>query len=95
MCLFDFQAQRQGGTMDYGMIGKIEKAKRYAAERERIVFTQLRATFDGDNNPHTVEFRDGSWHCDCDFFLSRGVCSHSMALERILEGMLPPMKEPV
>jgi hypothetical protein len=75
--------------MDYGMIGKIEKAKRYAEERERIIFEQFRATFDGENNPHTVEYIDGTWRCDCDFFLTRSVCSHTMAMERILEGMLP------
>jgi hypothetical protein len=75
--------------MDYGMIGKIEKAKRYAQERNRIHVESFRATFDGDNNPHTVEYREGQWKCDCDFFLSRAVCSHTMALERILEGMLP------
>lgn len=74
--------------MDYGMIGKIEKAKRYAEERERIHIEHFQATFDGENNPHTVEFVGGQWHCDCNFFLSRGVCSHTMALERILEGML-------
>lgn len=74
--------------MDYGMIGKIEKAKRYAEERGRIHFASFRATLDGENNPHTVEYSDGVWKCDCDFFLSRGVCSHSMALERVLEGML-------
>ena len=45
--------------------------------------------FDGDNNPHSVEFSGGMWKCDCDFFLRRGVCSHTMALERILERMLP------
>jgi hypothetical protein len=75
--------------MDYGMIGKIEKAKRYAQERERIRFESFRATFDGDNNPHTVEFGGEGWKCDCDFFQSRGVCSHTMALERVLERMLP------
>ena len=36
--------------MDYGMIGKIEKAKRYAEERDRILFTRFTVTFDGDNN---------------------------------------------
>ncbi len=77
--------------MDYGMIGKIEKAKRYAAERDRIRFEQFRVTFDGDNNPHTVQFGEGMWECDCDFFKSRGVCSHTMALERILEGMIPEL----
>jgi hypothetical protein len=74
--------------MDYGMIGKIEKAKHYAEERERIVFENFRVTFDGENNPHTVEFLDGVWRCDCDFFITRSLCSHTMALERILEGML-------
>jgi hypothetical protein len=75
--------------MDNGMIGKIEKAKRYAEERERIRFETFRATFDGDNNPHTVEFSSEGWKCDCDFFQRRGVCSHTMALERVLERMLP------
>ncbi len=77
--------------MDNGMIGKIEKAKRYAEERERIRFESFRATFDGDNNPHTVHFETGEWKCDCDFFSRRGVCSHTMALERILERMLPEL----
>ena len=27
--------------MDYGMIGKIEKAKRYAQERDRIQFSDF------------------------------------------------------
>jgi len=75
--------------MDHGMIGKIEKAKRYAEERDRINFEQFRVTFDGENNAHTVHFQEGTWHCDCDFFQSREVCSHTMALERILEGMVP------
>ena len=75
--------------MDYGMIGKIEKAKRYAQERDRIRLESFRATFDGENNPHAVEFESGNWRCDCGFFLTRGVCSHTMALERILEGMIP------
>jgi hypothetical protein len=75
--------------MDYGMIGKIEKAKRYAEERDRISFEHFSVTFDGDNNPHTVHFHEGTWSCDCDFFHSRSVCSHTMALERILDGMIP------
>ena len=75
--------------MDYGMIGKIEKAKRYAQERDRIHFESIVVTFNGQNNAHTVELQDGVWHCDCDFFQSRERCSHTMALEIILEGMLP------
>lgn len=75
--------------MDYGMIGKIEKAKRYAEERDRIRIENLKVTFDGANNPHTVLFSDGEWQCDCDFFQTRGRCSHTMALEQILKDMIP------
>ena len=78
--------------MDYGMIGKIDKAKRYAEQRDRIRIESLTVTFTGENNPHTVHLRDGCWQCDCDFFQTRERCSHTMALEIILEGMIP---EPV
>jgi hypothetical protein len=46
-------------------------------------------TFEGENNPHTVYLDGGVWQCDCDFFQTRGRCSHTMALEMILEDMLP------
>lgn len=75
--------------MDSGMIGKIEKAKRYAQERERIRFESLVVTFDGTNNDHQVRLHDGVWDCNCDYFQTRGWCSHTKALEMILEGMLP------
>ena len=75
--------------MDYGMIGKIQKAKRYAQERDRIHFNTFQVTFDGENNNHTVRYENTEWHCDCDFFQTRGRCSHTMALEMILEGMIP------
>ena len=75
--------------MDYGMIGKIEKAKRYAQERERFRFNQFHVTFSGDNNPHQVSFDHGVFHCDCEFFVVHQRCSHTMALERLLEKMLP------
>jgi len=68
---------------------KREKARRYAEQRDRIRIESLMVTFDGDNNPHTVNYKDGSWQCDCDFFQTRGLCSHTMALEMILEGMIP------
>ena len=74
--------------MDYGLIGKIEKAKRYAEERERIEFTQFEVTFEGENNDHTVTYKNGEWQCNCNFFQTRGRCSHTMALETILEGMV-------
>jgi hypothetical protein len=74
--------------MNSSLIGKIEKAKRYAEERDRLRFKSFQVDFRGDNSCHTVTF-DGGWRCTCDFFAGRGLCSHTMALERILEGMLP------
>ena len=75
--------------MDSAMIGKIEKAKRYAEEPGRIQFDQFRVTFNGTNAPHTISYRQGTWHCTCRFFSTRGVCSHTMAMERVLGVMLP------
>ena len=76
--------------MDYGMVSKIEKAKMYAEERHRFQFETLRVRIQGDNNesPHVVEYDHGVWHCDCDFFASHNVCSHTMAVERILRDMV-------
>lgn len=80
--------------MDYGLIGKIEKAKRYAEqERDRISFKEFKVSFAGENNEHAVSYDNGKWTCDCDFFNTRGYCSHTMALERILEQMIIPSSE--
>ncbi len=75
--------------MDYGMIGKIEKAKRYAEERDRFHFDAVDLTFRGDNNNHRVRFEQGRFQCDCEFFLTHERCVHTMALEILLKDMLP------
>jgi len=80
--------------MDSGMIGKILKAKQYAEERDRIEFTQFSVVFRGENNDHEVTYANKGWYCQCNFFASHGVCSHTMALERVLGNMLCPQKEP-
>jgi hypothetical protein len=74
--------------MDYGMIGKIEKAKMYASERNRIHFKDFTVTIDGDNNPHVVHYNAGDWRCDCRFFQTRGSCAHTRAMEYVLDNML-------
>ena len=74
--------------MDSGMIGKILKAKQYAEERDRIEFTQFSVIVHGENSDHQVTYQHGKWDCHCNFFASHGVCSHTMALERILGNML-------
>jgi len=75
--------------MQSSLIGKIEKAKRYAEEKDRISFSALTATLKGDHDQHTVRYADGKWQCTCSFFATQGVCSHTMALERVLGGMVP------
>ncbi|MBA7635375.1 hypothetical protein ES703_42979 [subsurface metagenome] len=75
--------------MQSSLIGKIEKAKRYAQEPERVTFSELSVKFRGENNDYITEYKEGKWHCSCHFFSSWGVCSHTMALERMLSNMLP------
>jgi hypothetical protein len=71
------------------VIGKIEKAKRYARERDRMRVTGLSVDFHGENDDHKVSLDGDHWHCSCDFFAGYGACAHTMALERVLEQMLP------
>ncbi|MFQ3664152.1 MAG: hypothetical protein SNJ69_17390 [Chloroflexaceae bacterium] len=74
--------------MHSDLIGKIEKARRYAEEPERIKFNELKVTFHGGNSNHTISFHGGHWHCDCSFFQVWTTCAHVMALQRILQPML-------
>lgn len=76
--------------MDSAMIGKIQKAKQYAEETDRILFSEFKVTITGDHNAHVVSYSEGDWQCDCDFFITRGVCTHTMTMERVLNGMLRP-----
>ncbi len=75
--------------MQSSLIGKIEKAKRYAQERGRVTFSGLTVQFRGDNDNYITSYKDGKWHCSCHFFSNWGLCSHTMALERMLSDMLP------
>jgi hypothetical protein len=75
--------------MDSGMIGKREKAKRYAEEHDRFRFNSFNLTFHGENNNHQVKFEDGKFQCDCEFFITHQRCGHTMALEIILKDMIP------
>ena len=81
--------------MQSSLIGKVEKAKKYAQEKDRVTFTSFAVDFKGENDDHHVEFNADTWTCGCAFFAGHGFCSHSMALQQILEGMLPPMPVPV
>lgn len=75
--------------MQSSLIGKIEKARRYAEERDRISFISFSVRLRGEHRQHQVSFNEGRWQCTCAFFSERGLCSHTMAMERVLAGMLP------
>ena len=53
-------------------------------------FDKFQVSFQGTNSSHRVAYDNGNWSCTCNFFATRGVCSHTMAMERLLGVMLPP-----
>ena len=75
--------------MNSGLIGKVDKAKKYALERDRMHVNALSVDFQGENDTHHVALEGESWACSCDFFAGWGACAHTMALERVLDGMIP------
>jgi hypothetical protein len=75
--------------MQSSLIGKIEKAKRYAKETDRVTFQELKVRFRGSNSDYDINYHDGKWGCTCSFFSNWGLCCHTMAMEEILNNMLP------
>ena len=75
--------------MHSSTVSKIEKSRAYAEEKERVTFSSLSVCFRGNHNSYDVSYDNGDWSCACRFFASHALCSHTMALQRILEGMLP------
>ncbi len=74
--------------MQSSLIGKVEKARRYAQETERVTFSELSVKFRGEHDNYHTSYKDDKWHCSCSFFSNWGLCSHTMALQRILSNML-------
>lgn len=78
-----------------GLISKIDKAKRYATERDRLEFSTFSASFRGDHDNHTVTYATGNWTCTCSFFPTARTCAHVMATERMLGNMVIPARAQV
>lgn len=74
--------------MNSGLIGKIQKAHRYAQEPERIHLQSVTATFDGDNSAYNLSLNDDAWVCNCHTYETFGDCQHVMALQLLLKPML-------
>ena len=74
--------------MNSSLISKIEKAKRYATEPERVHFSALDVRFRGDNGTHRIRLSGDEWSCECDHFQVTGLCSHVMTLQRLFAANL-------
>ncbi len=74
--------------MHSDLIGKIEKAKRYAQVRQRFSLDNLSAHFRGGSSDHVITLNEDHWTCDCNFFQTWHTCSHVMAVQRMLAPML-------
>ena len=72
-----------------GLINKIEKAKWYAEEPDRVTLRSFALTFRGENGEHDVTFDHGRWTCTCSFFAGHERCSHTMAVQNLLGTMIP------
>ena len=75
--------------MRSSLIGKIEKARRYAKEPGRVTLSGLTADFHGENSEHRLSYSDGKWSCTCSFFGQWETCSHVMALQEMFKLELP------
>ena len=76
--------------MNSGMIGKIDKAHRYAEEPERLQMDSFQARFRGSHDDYVVSYDGQKWHCSCHTFEAHVLdsCSHVMAAQLILGPML-------
>ena len=76
--------------MNSSMIGKIEKAHRYAHEPERVTINFLDSTIKGDNDQYHIKLTPDGWECSCHTFQSHMLetCSHVMAMQLLLGKML-------
>ncbi len=75
--------------METSLIRKVQKARRYAEEPERFTFDSFDVQFHGSHRDHNVAYRGASgFACDCEYFATHASCSHTMALQRVLNPML-------
>jgi hypothetical protein len=79
---------RRAANVQSSIMGKVEKAMRYAHEPDRVKLQRFEATFSGDNSSHRISLDDDHWHCDCNLFASAGGCAHTLATQKMLDPML-------
>ncbi|MEO1287021.1 MAG: SWIM zinc finger family protein [Chloroflexota bacterium] len=70
------------------MINKIQKAKEYATQPERVTFHTLSVEFQGDNDTYEIVLAPDGWSCSCPGYNKYGICPHIMTLEKLYKPML-------
>lgn len=70
------------------IVSDVKKAKRYSEEPDRLRILSFSATFRGDNKDHQVSYDNGKWDSTSSYFKTHGICPYTMAMERILKGMV-------
>ncbi len=68
---------------------KIEKGIRYSSDPDRFEFTHVKVNVRGAHHVHPVEYDQGKWKCNCEFFITHQQCSHTIAVEKLLGRTLP------
>jgi hypothetical protein len=74
---------------------KRQKAARYAAEPERFVISGIKLEMQSEHGTRSILYVGGKWHCNCDFFKEREICSHTMAAEQLPMLQDLPLKYPL
>ena len=91
-----FKAQLKIKPLPYSpgqnIVSDVKKAKRYSDQPDRIRIISFNCTFEGYNKDHHISYDEGKWTSTASFFAQRGVCSHTMALEKILKGFVEPVR---
>lgn len=74
--------------MNSSFISMVDKAKRYAEERDRIALSTLEVDFRGNNGTHRVSLHGKDWSCECEHFRVHALCAHVMTLQRLFAAHL-------
>ena len=76
--------------MNSSMIGKIEKAHRYARNRNVSASIPSKRHFTAVTTTTACNCSDGHWRCSCHAFSTHvlGTCAHVMAIQQMMSPML-------
>lgn len=66
------------------LIAKIGKASRYLQNQKRFTIQSDHATITTDHGLRSLMKNNGIWNCSCQFFKEHRLCSHTLAVEELL-----------